>query len=103
MMLYIDPGTGSMLFSVLISLFALGYFAFRGVLIKLRLLFAGKKGSGKGKRIPYVFYNEGRQYWNTFKPVVEEFEKRESPLSTIHRPKTTLCLTGAGSMLRASS
>ena len=78
-MLYIDPGTGSMLFSVLISLFALGYFAFRGVLIKLRLLFAGKKGA-KGKRIPYVIYNEGRQYWNTFKPVVEEFEKRGLPL-----------------------
>lgn len=79
MMLYIDPGTGSMLFSVLISLFALGYFAFRGVLIKLRLLFAGKKGV-KGNRIPYVIYNEGRQYWNTFKPVVEEFEKRGIPL-----------------------
>ena len=78
-MLYIDPGTGSMLFSVLISLFALGYFAFRGVLIKLRLLFAGKKGA-RGKRIPYVIYNEGRQYWNTFKPVVEEFEKRGIPL-----------------------
>ena len=78
--LYIDPGTGSMLFSVLISLFALGYFAFRGVLIKLRLLFAGKKGSAKGKRIPYVIYCEGRQYWTTFKPVVEEFEKRGIPL-----------------------
>ena len=78
-LLYIDPGTGSMLFSVLISLFALGYFAFRGVLIKLRLLFAGKKGE-RGKRIPYVIYNEGRQYWNTFKPVVEEFEKRGIPL-----------------------
>ena len=78
-MLYIDPGTGSMLFSVLISLFALGYFAFRGVLLKLRLLFAGKKGA-KGKRIPYVIYNEGRQYWNTFKPVVEEFEKKGIPL-----------------------
>ena len=78
-MLYIDPGTGSMLFSVLISLFALGYFAFRGVVIKLRLLFAGKKGA-KGKRIPYVIYNEGCQYWNTFRPVVEEFEKRQIPL-----------------------
>ncbi len=78
-MLYIDPGTGSMLFSVLISLFALGYFAFRGVVIKLRLLFAGKKGA-KGMRIPYVIYNEGCQYWNTFRPVVEEFEKRQIPL-----------------------
>ena len=78
-LLYIDPGTGSMLFSVLISLFALGYFAFRGVMIKLRLLFAGKKGE-KGKRIPYVVYNEGRQYWTTFKPVVEEFESRKIPL-----------------------
>ena len=80
MMFYIDPGTGSMLFSVLISLFALGYFAFRGVLLKLSLLFAGKKGASKGKRIPYVIYNEGKQYWSTFKPVVEEFEKRGLPL-----------------------
>ena len=78
-LLYIDPGTGSMLFSVLISLFALGYFAFRGVLIKLRLLFAGKKGT-RQERIPYVIYCEGRQYWNTFKPVVEEFERRGIPL-----------------------
>ncbi|MBR4159570.1 MAG: CDP-glycerol glycerophosphotransferase family protein [Spirochaetia bacterium] len=80
MIFYIDPGTGSMLFSVLISLFALGYFALRGVLIKLRLLFAGKNSTSKGNRIPYVIYCEGRQYWNTFKPVVEEFEKRGLPL-----------------------
>ena len=80
MMLYIDPGTGSMLFSVLISLFALGYFGLRAAVLKLKVLFAGKRGTVKGKRIPYVIYNEGRQYWNTFKPVVEEFEKRGIPL-----------------------
>ena len=79
-MLYIDPGTGSMLFSVLISLFALGYFGLRAAMLKLKVLFAGKKSAAKGNRIPYVIYNEGNQYWNTFKPVVDEFEKRGLPL-----------------------
>ena len=77
--LYIDPGTGSMLFSVLISLFALGYFAFRAAVIKLRVLFAGKKGIKSG-RIPFVIYCEGKQYWNTFKNIVEEFERRSISL-----------------------
>lgn len=79
-LLYIDPGTGSMLFSVFISLFALLYFASRAFFIKLRVIFAGGRKEKKGETVPYVVYCEGKQYWNTFKPVVEEFERRGLPL-----------------------
>lgn len=79
-LLYIDPGTGSMLFSVFISLFALLYFASRAFFIKLRVLFAGGKKEKRGESVPYVIYCEGKQYWNTFRPVVEEFERRNLPL-----------------------
>ena len=74
--LYIDPGTGSALFSIIIGAAATLYFISRALIIKLKVILAG----GKPKELlpqPYVIYSEGKQYWNIFKPVLEEFEKRE--------------------------
>ncbi len=76
--LYIDPGTGSMLFSVFIGAAATLFFLARAAFLKIQLLFAGKKAREalKAGRKKYVIYNEGKQYWNVFKPVLDEFEKR---------------------------
>ena len=41
--LYIDPGTGSMLFSVLVGLLATLYFVGKAAIIKLKFIFSGKK------------------------------------------------------------
>ena len=41
--LYIDPGTGSMLFAVLIGLLGVGRFLFKGLWVKIRFLFSGGK------------------------------------------------------------
>lgn len=89
--LYIDPGTGSMLFSILIGAAATVFFLFRALLLKLKFFFSGKKdGSAQldSSYKPYVIYNEGNQYWNTFKPVVEEFEARKIPLEYLTSSKT---------------
>lgn len=91
MILYIDPGTGSMLFSILIGAAATLFFLAKALLLKLKLVFAGKKGGGAqldASYKPYVIYNEGNQYWNTFKPVCDEFEKREIPLVFYTSSKT---------------
>lgn len=78
--LYIDPGTGSMLFSILIGAAATLFFLGKAAWIKLKVLFTAKKGgvstSTDSNYKKYVIYNEGTQYWNTFKPVCDEFEKR---------------------------
>ena len=89
--LYIDPGTGSMLFSILIGAAATLFFLAKALLLKIKLFLSGKK-DGKiqldSSYKPYVIYNEGNQYWNTFKPVVEEFEKRKIPLEYLTSSKT---------------
>jgi len=75
--LYIDPGTGSALFSILIGAAATAYFLGRALIIKLKLVISGGKISkSAGIENPYVIYNEGSQYSNVFKPVLDEFEAR---------------------------
>lgn len=77
--LYIDPGTGSMLFSILIGAAATLFFLGKAALIKIKLLFSAKKNgvaTTDTNYKKYVVYNEGMQYWNTFKPVCDEFETR---------------------------
>ena len=75
-LLYIDPGTGSMLFSVFIGLAAASYFLFRTLLIRFKTLFLGKNKALQ-KRCAFVIYNEANHYWSVFQPVLEEFEKRQ--------------------------
>ena len=91
LLLYIDPGTGSMLFSILIGAAATLFFLAKALLLKLKLVFAGKKDGGAqldSSYKPYVIYNEGNQYWNTFKPVCDEFEKRGIALTYYTSSKT---------------
>jgi hypothetical protein len=77
--LYIDPGTGSALFSILIGAAATCYFLFRALIVKLKVMTPGGKVSAMAGTVhPYVIYSEGEQYWNVFKPVLDEFEKRNT-------------------------
>jgi hypothetical protein len=76
--LYIDPGTGSMLFSILIGAAATLYFLFRALIIKFRTLLSGGRADKKDDtEFSFVIYNEHKRYWNVFEPVVNEFEKRK--------------------------
>ena len=75
--LYIDPGTGSMLFSILIGAAATLFFLAKALWLKLKLIFAGKKGVQEDKSYKkYVIYCEDKRYFTVFLPVAEEFEKR---------------------------
>ena len=74
LMAYIDPGTGSMLFTILLGLTGVVFYGLKSFLLKIRYSFGAKHDSNK---IPFVIYTDSSRYWNIFKPVVEEFEKRE--------------------------
>lgn len=73
---YIDPGTGSMLFTVLIGVISAASYKFKDVYVKAK--FAASKGTaGKIKESPdYVIFSDHKRYWNVFEPVCDEFEKR---------------------------
>jgi len=77
--LYIDPGTGSALFSILIGAAATVYFLGRALIIKLKVFFSGGKTvNAASADHSFVIYNEGKQYWNVFKPVLDEFENHKT-------------------------
>ena len=77
---YLDPGTGSMLFSALVGLVSTLYFTLRSSAFLLRVKLAGllnKKSALKAmERHSLVFFSEGKQYWNCFYPVLAELERR---------------------------
>jgi len=83
--LYIDPGTGSMLFSILIGAAATLFFLSKAALLKFKVFLSGKKsGVDTAKDASfknYVVYVEGKQYRNVFKPVADAFERRKIPLT----------------------
>ncbi len=76
-LLYIDPGTGSMLFTIIIGAVSAGFFVLQKFKLKLKFLLSGGKAvSADGDKIPYVIFSDSKRYWNVFKPVCDEFEKR---------------------------
>lgn len=76
-MLYIDPGTGSMLFSLFIGLITTGVFGLRALIIKIHSVVGrGKKEELDHSHLNVVIYSDHKRYWNVFEPVVKEFENR---------------------------
>ncbi len=81
---YLDPGSGSMLFSALIGIVATLFFVLKGVFYKLLSLpayLAGKKAGIRQDSHKLVFYSEGKRYWPVFQPIIEELDRRGIQLS----------------------
>lgn len=72
---YIDPATGSMLFSVVLGVLTTLVFLLHSLMFKIKLLLS-KKNLSKDN-FPFVIYSEGKQYWSVFHEILNEFEKRE--------------------------
>ena len=76
-LLYIDPGTGAMLFTALIGLVTTASFALRKWSIRIKfLLSGGKADSGNDDKQDLVIFSDHKRYWNVFKPICDELEKR---------------------------
>jgi len=76
-LLYIDPGTGSMLFAILIGIAGAAGYAVRTAVVKLRFIMSGgKKAEANKDTIPYVIFGEDKRYWTVFEPICREFDAR---------------------------
>lgn len=77
MLLYIDPGTGSMLFTVLVGILGAAIFLFRKLIVKLRFyLSGGKQKKLDEQRQPIVICSESKRYANVFASICDELERR---------------------------
>ena len=77
MRLYIDPGTGSMLFTVLIGIVGAAVYSIRLFSIKLRVKLSGGKVNLNADRVPIAIFSDNKRYWNIFEPICRELSKRE--------------------------
>ena len=74
---YIDPGTGSMLFAIIIGIVGAINYALRMFLVKLRFLFSGGKDvEANEEKIPLAIFSDNKRYWNVLKPICDELDKR---------------------------
>ena len=75
--LYIDPGTGSMLFSLVIGAVAAVTFGLRALMIKLKFGFSKDKTKTLNKATyKYVIFSDHKRYWNVFEGLCKEADKR---------------------------
>lgn len=81
LLLYIDPGTGSMLFTILIGLLGAGYYFLRDTFMKIKFSFSG--GNVKNKdddHVPFAIFTDSKRYQTIFKPICDEMDKRGQSL-----------------------
>lgn len=79
---YLDPGTGSMLLSVIVGMVSSGYFFVRKLPSLIRATFFKLSGNKEDLRNnSIVFYAESKSYWSTFKPVLEALAKKKTKVT----------------------
>ena len=77
---YLDPGSGSMLVAGIVGLLASLLFFLKGVYYQSRRVLLGlfgKTTQDDGAKHQLVLYSEGRQYWSTFRPLIDELARRK--------------------------
>lgn len=73
--LYIDPGTGSMLFTVLLGIVGAAFYSLRMLWIKLRYRLGGGKAKIDEKKIPFVIFSDNKRYWTVFEPIIRKLDE----------------------------
>ena len=76
MILYIDPGTGSMLFTILLGVLGAAFYSLRMLFIKLRFRMNGGKVKESEKKLPIVIFSDDKRYWTVFAPICRELDQR---------------------------
>lgn len=80
---YIDPGTGSLLFSALFGIIGTLFFLSKALIIKLKTMSFSKNKSIEteaSKKARIIIYGEDKRYYNVFKPIIDELIKLEIPV-----------------------
>jgi hypothetical protein len=74
--LYIDPGTGSMLFTILLAVIGTSYYSLRMLFLKLRFRLSSGKVEVSGDMLDFVIFSDDKRYWSVFKPICTEMARR---------------------------
>ncbi|MGS7252944.1 CDP-glycerol glycerophosphotransferase family protein [Pseudomonas anuradhapurensis] len=76
--LYLDPGTGSLLFSLIAGVVTTAFYSVKGLYYRFGGGGKGVAATAEGsvqEAWPVVIYSEGRQYYGTFRPLLAALAK----------------------------
>lgn len=76
MKLYIDPGTGSMLFTILIGVLGAAFYSLRMLFVKLKFKVSGGKAKTADTTLPFAVFSDDKRYFKIFEPVLRELSRR---------------------------
>ncbi|MBQ7474710.1 MAG: CDP-glycerol glycerophosphotransferase family protein [Clostridia bacterium] len=76
MFAYIDPGTGSMLFTVLLGIMGAAVYSIRVFIMKLRSRVGGGRAKKDAERVPFAVFSDNKRYFSVFEPVLRELSRR---------------------------
>lgn len=101
---YLDPGTGNALIYVALSLIGAVFYFVKGFFYKII-----KRKEEQSETLPdskktekhhsIVLFNEGKSYWNTFKPVIEKLLENNQPFTYYTMDIEDPCLTIANRLM----
>ena len=75
---YVDPGTGSMLFSIVLSICSISLFVIISLWEKIKLYIFREKVDKNPH--PIIIYTEDKRYYHVFNDIINEFEDRQYPV-----------------------
>ena len=101
---YLDPGTGNALIYVALSLLGAVFYFVKGFfykVIKRKEEQGGTLEDSKNSESHHsiVIFNEGKAYWNTFKPIVEKLLEKNQPFTYYTMDIEDPCLTIANRLM----
>lgn len=73
---YIDPGTGSMLFTVLLGILGAAFYSVRVFIMKLQSRVGGGKAKKGARRVPLAVFSDNKRYFTVFDPILRELSAR---------------------------
>lgn len=106
---YIDPGTGSMLFAVLISGITALVFGVRTLFLKMKTFTkkSERQAALTSSSIPFLIFSDSKRYRNVFEGIIRELDKRgesvtywtfdeDDPLLSLNLPNVKSECIGSG-------
>lgn len=94
---YLDPASGNALASFLIAIFGSLLFFFKSIFYKISSHFSPKVNIRKSNlptNVSPLIFSEGKTYWSTFRPIVDEFIRQKKYFQyvslDIHDPGLTV-------------
>ena len=101
---YLDPGTGNALIYVALSLLGAVFYFVKGFFYKVTKRKEEQGGTLEDSKNSeshhsIVIFNEGKAYWNTFKPIVEKLLEKNQPFTYYTMDIEDPCLTIANRLM----